>query len=122
MDDSWHISNELRELIESWAKTIMQLNSGMAFSETATVDLCKELEAQVSEPIVYGGIGLPELKDNELILDGVFLLKVLGEDGSVYYREFKTPTLHAIEALGMTETFQDTLRQAIMNNARKIGD
>ena len=71
---------------------------------------------------VWGGIRLPELKDEELVVDGIFLLKVLGQDGQIYYREFKTPTLHAIEALGMVETFQDTLRQAIMHNSRRIGE
>ena len=65
---------------------------------------------------VYG-IPLPDLDEGEIVVDAIILVKTMGEAG-VKYRELKTPTLHPIEALGMADTYSDTLRMQLMKNAR----
>lgn len=52
------------------------------------------------------------------MMEVVVLIKMLDGEGQVRYREFKTNTLHSIEALGMVTTMADTLRASIMGNAR----
>lgn len=66
----------------------------------------------------YFGIDLPDVAEGEVPLDAVVLLKVMAADGRICYREWKSTNLHPIEALGMTETFRDTLKMAIMSGSR----
>lgn len=50
-------------------------------------------------------------------LEGFMCVKYLDPAGNIRYKEIKTPSLHAIEALGMVTTAADTLRAIIMSNA-----
>lgn len=64
----------------------------------------------------YGGLNLPEVAEGELMMEAIVMFKVLTPEG-VKYREFKTSTLHSVEALGMVSTMVDTLRAKIMRSA-----
>lgn len=66
----------------------------------------------------YAGLKLPDLADGELAMDAIVLVKVLDGEGVVRYREYKSASLHAVEALGMVATMEDTLRAGIMGGAR----
>lgn len=66
----------------------------------------------------YGGIDLPDPPKGEIALEAVVLIRCMGEDGSLKYREWKSNTLHPVEALGMVTTFSDTLRHMLMANVR----
>lgn len=66
----------------------------------------------------YCGMNLPEPEPGEMALGAVVLMKVMKSDGTIKYREMTTDALHAIEMLGMTETFRDTLKQAIMGGTQ----
>ncbi len=65
----------------------------------------------------YQGLDLPDERDDEVALEAIVLLKVLTKDGVIHYREYKTASLHAIEALGMATTLRDTLATYIMRSA-----
>lgn len=67
----------------------------------------------------YYGTALPKLNDDEVALGSVVMLKVMTADGRVVYREYKSPEIHAVEALGMAETMSDSLRQACMAGAQR---
>lgn len=67
----------------------------------------------------YYGVPLPKFDDGSLPLGCVVTMKVMDKDGHIGYREFKSPDIHAVEALGMLDTFSDTMRQHIMNNSTK---
>ena len=47
-------------------------------------------------------------------LEAFICVKYIDPTGAIKYKEIKTPSLHAIEALGMVTTAQDTLRAFIM--------
>jgi hypothetical protein len=66
----------------------------------------------------YGGINLPDPPEGEIALEAVVLVRCLAADGSLKYREWKSTTLHPVEALGMVTTFSDTLRELLMKNSR----
>lgn len=66
----------------------------------------------------YYGTALPKLDKGSMAVGAVVALKIINEDGHVQYQEFKSPEIHAIEALGMLDTFQDTLRSHIMSQAK----
>lgn len=65
----------------------------------------------------YAGVKLPDLAEGELAMDAIVLVKVLDAGGVVRYREYKSNSLHAVEALGMVATMEDTLRAGIMGGA-----
>lgn len=67
----------------------------------------------------YYGLPLPMLDDEQVPLGAVVAIKTIDKNGQIAYQEFKSPDLHAIEALGMLDTFTDTLRTQIMASARK---
>ena len=56
-----------------------------------------------------------------IYLDAVILIKCYDPDGNVKYREIKTPDLSQVEALGMVETYSDSLRSILMRKARRSG-
>lgn len=64
-----------------------------------------------------GGIEIPEPEQGLLYLDAVVLIKCLDVDGNIRYKECKSENLHPVEALGMTETYSDTLRHILMRRA-----
>ena len=66
----------------------------------------------------YAGVKLPDLAEGELAMDAIVLVKILDAEGQVRYREYKSATLHSVEALGMVATMEDTLRSGIMGGAR----
>lgn len=68
----------------------------------------------------YAGIELPGMADDEIAISAVVLLKVIRPDGRLSYREFKSPDLHLMEALGMATTYTDTCRQLLMKGARPV--
>ena len=55
--------------------------------------------------------------DGWVPLEAFICVKYIDPQGIIKYKEIKTPSLHAIEALGMVTTAQDTLRAFIMQNA-----
>jgi hypothetical protein len=63
-----------------------------------------------------------ELGKGWMALETVILVKCLDPEGNIRYREMTSSTLHPVEALGMCETFADTLRARLMNNARPYED
>lgn len=67
----------------------------------------------------YAGVDLPDPQDGELVLGAVVLIKLMKPDGSIAYRECTSDSLHAIEMLGMVETFRDTLKSVIMGTYRR---
>lgn len=72
----------------------------------------------MSKGLNYYGVQLPELKEGELCMDALVMLKILDAEGATKYREFKSATLHPIEALGMSTTLGDTLRNGLMGSVR----
>lgn len=68
----------------------------------------------VREYYDYYGVPLPMLADGEMALGAVICLKQMDHDGSIVYREYLSPGLHAVEGLGMLETHCDTLRYLLM--------
>ena len=66
----------------------------------------------------YMGIQLPVPEEGEVGLGAVVLMKLITNDGQVQYREFNSRDLHAIEALGMAETFSDSCRLRLNKAAR----
>lgn len=69
--------------------------------------------------MIYAGLELPEPAEGEFATDALILLKVITPTG-VKYREWKSPDLHPIEALGMVETCRDTLKKLCMEGSRPI--
>lgn len=69
----------------------------------------------------YAGVELPDPRDGEMALGAVVLMKVMNPDGSIVYRECTSDSIHAIEMLGMVETFRDTLKHTIMGGIRTRG-
>lgn len=67
----------------------------------------------------YYGVALPKLEDDHIPLGAVVALKSIDKDGRIVYQEFKSPEIHAIEALGMLDTFTDTMRHHIMGAAKR---
>jgi hypothetical protein len=63
-----------------------------------------------------------ELGKGWIALETVILVKCLDPEGNIRYREMTSTTLHPVEALGMCETFCDTLRARLMHNARPYED
>jgi len=55
-------------------------------------------------------------------LEFIVLAKCLDPKGNVRYREMTSGTLHPVEALGMVETFSDTVRAKLMNGATNTRD
>lgn len=74
----------------------------------------------MSEYWDYYGVPLPKLPNGQVPIGAVVSIKSIDESGHINYQEFKSPEIHAIEALGMLDTFQDTLRDHIKHNSRKI--
>lgn len=66
---------------------------------------------------MMNGIHIPKPEEGWLYLDAVVLIKCMDADGKTRYREIKSQGLTAVEALGMVETYSDTLRHAIMKGA-----
>lgn len=66
----------------------------------------------------FNGVELPDADVKEISLGVVVLAKVMNAEGEIRYREWISPALHPIEALGMTTTFEDTLRAVIMHGTR----
>lgn len=71
---------------------------------------------------MIGGIEIPEPEEGWLYLDAVVLIKCLDPDGSVRYKECKSEKLHPVEALGMVETYSDTLRHVLMRRVLRGGE
>jgi hypothetical protein len=67
----------------------------------------------------YNGVILPDLKEGEIALGAVVLTKIMKPNGEITYREHAGESLHAIEMLGMVETFRDTLKTTIMGSLRQ---
>ena len=70
----------------------------------------------------YYGVPMPKLKEGEIALGCVISMKYIDETGKIVYHEFKSPDIHAIEGIGMLETFRDTLKMHIMQSARRMTD
>lgn len=66
----------------------------------------------------YQGVTLPEAAEGEIVLGAVVLMKVMKPNGDITFRECTSDALHAIEMLGMVETFRDTLKAMIMGSYR----
>ena len=66
---------------------------------------------------MINGINMPPPEEGWLYLDAIVLIKCMDDEGRTRYREIKSNGLTAVEALGMVETYSDTLRQAIMRGA-----
>lgn len=67
--------------------------------------------------MISSGISIPEPPDGWMYLEAVILIKCLDADGDIRYKETRSQGLTAVEALGMTETYTDTLRQTLMRRA-----
>lgn len=63
------------------------------------------------------GISIPDPEPGWLYLDAVVLIKCIDDDGKIRYRETRSHGLTAVEALGMAETYSDTLRNVLMRKA-----
>lgn len=71
--------------------------------------------------VQYAGIELPEPAEGELATDAIVLIKVITPQG-VKYREWKSVSLHPIEALGMVETCRDTIKKLCMHGTRPVSE
>jgi hypothetical protein len=69
-----------------------------------------------------GGIEIPKPEEGWLYIDSIVLIKCLDPDGNIRYRECKSDGLHPVEALGMTETYSDTLRHILMRRVLRGGE
>ena len=69
--------------------------------------------------MILNGISIPDPDDGWLYLDAVVLIKCMDEEGKTRYREIKSNGLTAVEALGMVETYSDTLRSVLMRKATR---
>ena len=67
--------------------------------------------------MISKGIGVPEPPQGWMYLEAVILIKCLDDDGDIRYKETRSSGLTAVEALGMTETYTDTLRQSLLRRA-----
>lgn len=67
--------------------------------------------------MMLGNIQIPEPEPGWLYLDAVVLVKCVDDEGKTRYREIRSNGLPEIEALGMVETYSDTLRLQIMKRA-----
>ena len=67
---------------------------------------------------VLGNIDIPEPEPGWLYLEAVVLLKCMDDEGLIKYKEVKSKGLTPVEALGMVETYSDTLRTVLMRRAR----
>lgn len=67
----------------------------------------------------YYGIPLPHLSEGQVPLGAIVSIKTIDSDGKIMYQEFKSPDLHAIEGLGMLDTFADTLRAHIRSGTHR---
>lgn len=70
--------------------------------------------------MILGGIDIPEPEDGWLYLEACVLIKCMDSEGTIRYREVKSKGLTAVEALGMTTTYADTLRHFIMKGVRDV--
>jgi hypothetical protein len=68
---------------------------------------------------IFLGLRLPSIPEGTVVVEAVMLLKVLRADGTVGYHEWKSATLHPMEALGMIESCSDTMRNQLMQSARR---
>jgi hypothetical protein len=50
-------------------------------------------------------------------LDAIVLVKCADDSGSIRYKEMRSNDLPLVEALGMVETYKDTLKAQIMRMA-----
>lgn len=69
--------------------------------------------------MIMNGINIPEPEEGWIYLDAVVLIKCMDADGEIRYRETKSPGITHVEALGMVETYQDTLRSKLMRRATR---
>jgi hypothetical protein len=67
----------------------------------------------------YYGTKLPKLKDDEVALGAVVMIKLMTAEGNVVYREYKAPEIHPVEALGMVTTMQDSIKAVCMAGANR---
>lgn len=67
--------------------------------------------------MIINGISIPEPEEGWLYLDAVVLIKCMDDGGAIRYREIRSNSLTAVEALGMATTYTDTLRAQIMKRA-----
>lgn len=68
----------------------------------------------------YQGVNLPDLAEGEVSLGAVVLSKVMLPNGDIAYREHCSPDLHAVEMLGMVDTFQDTLKMLLRGRTERL--
>lgn len=64
------------------------------------------------------GVQIPEPAEGWIYLDAVALIKCIDPDGNTRYKETRSRGITEVEALGMAETYTDTLRQALLRKAR----
>ena len=69
--------------------------------------------------MILNGIAIPDPEEGWLYLDAIILIKCMDDEGEVRYREIKSGGLTPVEALGMTETYSDTLRAHLMRRATR---
>lgn len=69
--------------------------------------------------MILNGIAIPDPEEGWLYLDAIILIKCMDDEGEVRYREIKSSGLTPVEALGMTETYSDTLRAHLMRRANR---
>lgn len=70
--------------------------------------------------MILNGIDIPDPEPGWLYLDAIVLIKCMDDTGNIRYREIKSRGLTPVEALGMAETYTDTLRHVLMR--RVTGD
>jgi hypothetical protein len=68
--------------------------------------------------MILSGIDIPDPEPGWLYIDAVVLIKCMDDTGCIRYREIKSAGLTPVEALGMTETYSDTLRSVLMRRAQ----
>lgn len=63
---------------------------------------------------MIGKLDVPEPPPGWVYLDAIVLVKCVDESGATRYKEMRSNDLPLVEALGMVETYKDTLKHQIM--------
>lgn len=66
---------------------------------------------------MIGRLDVPEPPDGWVYLDAIVLVKCVDDTGATRYKEMRSNDLPLVEALGMVETYKDTLKSQIMRLA-----
>jgi hypothetical protein len=69
--------------------------------------------------VILNGIAIPDPDEGWLYLDAIVLIKCMDDQGDIRYKEIKSAGLTPVEALGMAETYSDTMRAMLMRRATR---